>query len=130
MWNKVMRKIKEGLVLYDISSTTTDPLAGWKPETLEDTYTSIDLTIGMNDKSKGINYFYVKVATPEALRHGSTGFLISDHRVIVIENFDFKLLKMNIEKILKNAVEALGANRVWFFSVISHGNTKIINQRN
>jgi hypothetical protein len=96
-----MRKIKESLVLYDISSTTTDPLAGWRPETLEDTYTSIDLTIGTNDKSKGINYFYVTVATPEALRLRSTGFLISDHRVIVIEKFDFKLLKMNIEKILE-----------------------------
>ncbi len=50
---------------------------------------------------KGSNYFYVKVATPEALRKRSKNFLISDNRVIVIDYFDYYLLRKVIENILK-----------------------------
>lgn len=96
-----MRKKEKSLVLHEMSSSMIDPLDEWKPESLEDTYITIDLSIGMNDGADGINYFYVKVATPEALRRRANGFLISDHRVIVIEKFDYNLLKNSIEGILK-----------------------------
>ncbi|HGA5422344.1 TPA: Imm8 family immunity protein, partial [Salmonella enterica subsp. enterica serovar Java] len=53
-----------------------DPLSEWEPASLEDTYVAVDLCLGMNDGEKGSNYFYVKVATPEALRKRSKNFLI------------------------------------------------------
>ncbi|EBG0691719.1 hypothetical protein DNW06_04680 [Salmonella enterica subsp. enterica] len=81
-----------------MSSTMFDPLSEWEPASLEDTYVAVDLCLGMNDGEKGSNYFYVKVATPEALRKRSKNFLISDNRVIVI---DYYILRKVIENILK-----------------------------
>ncbi|EKB3671648.1 hypothetical protein ON240_002519 [Salmonella enterica] len=81
-----------------MSSTMFDPLSEWEPASLEDTYVVVDLCLGMNDGEKGSNYFYVKVATPEALRKRSKNFLISDNRVIVI---DYYILGKVIENILK-----------------------------
>ncbi|HCS0394290.1 TPA: hypothetical protein OPW65_004461, partial [Salmonella enterica subsp. enterica serovar Paratyphi A] len=88
-----MKKNKPQLILYDMSSTMFDPLSEWEPASLEDTYVAVDLCLGMNDGEKGSNYFYVKVATPEALRKRSKNFLISDNRVIVIVYFDYYLLR-------------------------------------
>ncbi|KAA8995768.1 hypothetical protein FJU30_23775 [Affinibrenneria salicis] len=96
-----MRKNKPELILYDISSTMFDPLSEWDPASLEDTYVAVDLCIGMNDGESGSNYFYVKIATPEALRKRSKDFLIFDNRVIVIDHFDYFLLRKIIENILK-----------------------------
>jgi hypothetical protein len=96
-----MRKYGNHLVLHDMFSTMTDPLDQWRPRTLEDTYTAIDLSIGMSDGEKGSNLFYVKVATPEALRRRAKGFLIVDRRVMVIEKFDYELLRSSIEGILE-----------------------------
>lgn len=95
-----MPRKKSSLVLYDLSSTTIDPLSEWEPVSLEDTYVAVDLCIGMNDGTKGGNYFYVKVATPEALRKRAAGFLISKNRVIIIDKFEYNLLRKIIEDIL------------------------------
>ncbi|EKE4264390.1 hypothetical protein OUR91_004085, partial [Escherichia coli] len=96
-----MKKSKPQLVLYDISSTMSEPLSSWMPEALEDCYITIDLHIGMNDSDRSINYFYVKVATPEALRKRAKRFLISENRMIIIDRFDYKLLLESINNILK-----------------------------
>ncbi|EAW0647212.1 hypothetical protein LDR49_002411 [Salmonella enterica] len=96
-----MRKKKPELILYDMSSTMFDPLSEWEPVSLEDIYIAVDLCIGMNDGESGSNYFYVKIATPEALRKRSKDFLIFDNRVIVIDHFDYFLLRKTIENILK-----------------------------
>ncbi|WP_431512911.1 Imm8 family immunity protein [Variovorax sp. DAIF25] len=84
-----------------MSSTMTDPLDQWRPRTLEDTYTAVDLDIAMSDGEAGSNLFYVKVATPEALRRRAKGFLIAGHRVLVIEKFDHEQLRLAIEDILE-----------------------------
>ncbi|EEA5913317.1 hypothetical protein K3250_004152 [Salmonella enterica subsp. enterica] len=84
-----------------MSSTMFDPLSEWEPDSLEDTYVAVDLCLGMNDGEKGSNYFYVKVATPEALRKRSKNFLIPDNGFIVIDCFDYYLLRKVIENILK-----------------------------
>ncbi|WP_208511361.1 Imm8 family immunity protein [Variovorax paradoxus] len=97
-----MRKAnKHRLVLREMSSTMTDPLDQWRPRTLEDTYTAVDLDIAMSDGEAGSNLFYVKVATPEALRRRAKGFLIAGHRVLVIEKFDHEQLRLAIEDILE-----------------------------
>lgn len=96
-----MKKSKPQLVLYDISSTMSEPLSSWMPEALEDCYITIDLHIGMNDSDRSINYFYVKIATPEALRKRAKRFLISENRMIIIDRFDYKLLLESINNILK-----------------------------
>jgi Immunity protein 8 len=98
--NLIKRNAGKKLVLHEISSSMTDPLEKWQPRTLEETYTAIDLSIGMSDGVEGENIFYVKIATPEALRRRARDFLISDHRVIVIDRFDFVLLRKAIEKII------------------------------
>lgn len=96
-----MKKNKPQLILYDMSSTTFDPLSEWEPSSLEDTYVAIDLCIGMNDGEEGSNFFYVKIATPEALRKRSKNILISDNRVIVIDYFYYYLIRKVVEDILK-----------------------------
>jgi hypothetical protein len=96
-----MRKAKYQLVLREMSSTMTDPLEQWRPRTLEDTYTTLDLDVSMSDGARGSNLFYVKVATPEALRRRAKGFLIAGHRVLVVEKFDYELLRQTIEDILE-----------------------------
>ncbi|MBT2116778.1 hypothetical protein KK141_05810 [Dyella sp. LX-66] len=89
------------LILREMSSAMTDPLDQWRPRTLEETYTTLDLDIAMSDGEQGSNLFYVKMATPEALRRRGSGFLITGHRVLVVDKFDYKLLRRAIEDILE-----------------------------
>lgn len=79
----------------------TDPLDQWRPRTLEDTYTTLDLDISMSDGEQGSNLFYVKMATPEALRHRARDFPIAEHRVLVVDKFNYELLRRAIEDILE-----------------------------
>lgn len=78
-----------------------DPLSEWQPASLEDTYVAIDLCIGMDDGENGSNYFYVKVATPEALRKRARNFLIVENRVIIIDYFEY----FSLVKIIRNILE-------------------------
>lgn len=98
-------KIKKNpdVVLLGMFSSKQDPLIRWEPESLEDVFFYLDIEIGLDDNSVGVQSFNVCVATPEALRSRAKEFLISPNRLIVVDCFDYFLLKRTIQDIINKS---------------------------
>lgn len=91
------------VILLGMVSTKIDPLISWRPDSLDEIYFDLNINIGLDDGSEGVHFFYVEVATPEALRCHHDQFLISSNRMIIIDDYDYFALKQVIEDIIKKS---------------------------
>jgi hypothetical protein len=92
------------LILKDFYSDLID-IKTWEPENLSEINFKLTLEVGYSDDDVGINYFYINVATPDALKARSE-FLLVENRTLVVSNFDYKKLLNCLNAILKKSSRA------------------------
>ena len=85
------------LELRWIGSTQVE-LREWVPKSSEDVYLCIDMEIGAKGDDR-VDWFYVNLLTPEALKDNSREFR-GDKRIIVMNEYSLEALICEVNKIL------------------------------
>lgn len=91
------------LVLKEISSVDIDgDLRCWQPRKAEDVFVSLDMEIGFSSEDE-VNFFYVSLATPEALMKYRKAPYLVKNRTLVVSEYSYDELISLINEILESS---------------------------